>query len=134
MATYQWDGALSVGNQNIDDDHKVLIDTVGRLHEAMRTGQSKEVVGAILDDLVRSTEEHFEREEGFMLKINYVDYLPHKAEHERLLREVRDLQSRFNAGTITITVSVSNFLSDWLVKHILGLDKKLAATIAKASA
>lgn len=134
MAMYQWDNALSVGNQYIDEDHKQLIDTVARLHEAMRTGQGKDVVGGILDDLVRYTEDHFAREEGFMREINYVDYLPHKAEHERLVKEVKDLQARFNAGSITITVSVSNFLADWLRNHILGLDKKLATTIANAKA
>lgn len=133
MATYQWDDTLSVDNENIDDDHKLLIETVARLHEAMRTGQGKDVVGSALDDLVRFTEEHFEREEGFMRQINYVDYLPHKAEHERLLKEVRDLQARFKAGSITITVSVSNFLADWLRNHIVGLDKKLARDIAKAA-
>lgn len=133
MALYGWDDALSVGNQNIDDDHRLLIDTIARLHDAMRTGQGKEIVGGILDDLVRNTEEHFEREESFMLHINYADYLPHKAEHERLVREVKDLQARFKSGSITITVSVSNFLSDWLVKHIQGLDMKLARELEKAA-
>ncbi len=132
MALYQWDDALSVGNQHIDDDHKQLIDLVSRLNEAMRTGQPKDVVGNILDDLVISTEGHFEREEGFMRKINYVDYQSHKAEHERLVKEVKDLQARFNAGSITITVSVSNFLADWLRNHIQGLDKKLANAIVAA--
>lgn len=132
MALYQWDDALSVGNQHIDDDHKQLIDLVASLNEAMRTGQNKEVVGKILDDLVRSTVTHFEREEGFMRQISYVDYQSHKAEHERLVREVKDLQERFANGSITITVSVSNFLADWLRNHIRGLDKKLAAAIAVA--
>ena len=68
-----------------------------------------------------------------MLHINYADYLPHKAEHERLVREVKDLQARFKSGSITITVSVSNFLSDWLVKHIQGLDMKLARELEKAA-
>ncbi|MBS1154890.1 MAG: bacteriohemerythrin [Proteobacteria bacterium] len=132
MALYQWDDALSVGNQHIDDDHKQLIDLVASLNEAMRTGQNKDVVGKILDDLVRSTVNHFEREEGFMRQIDYVDYQSHKAEHERLVREVKDLQERFDNGSITITVSVSNFLADWLRNHIQGLDKKLAAAIAVA--
>lgn len=130
MALYQWDDALSVGNQHIDDDHKQLIELVASLNEAMRTGEGKVVVGKILDDLVSYTESHFQREEGFMRQINYVDYQSHKAEHERLVKEVKDLQARFNAGSITITVSVSNFLADWLRNHILGLDKKLANAIA----
>lgn len=130
MALYQWDDVLSVGNEHIDDDHKLLISTVARLHEAMRTGQGKDVVGTILDDLVRYTEDHFEREEGFMRAIDYPDYLSHKAEHTRLVKEVKDVQARFKSGSITITVSVSNFLADWLRNHIMGLDKKLANAIA----
>ncbi|MDR3412905.1 MAG: bacteriohemerythrin [Formivibrio sp.] len=132
MALYQWDDTLSVGNQNIDDDHKQLIDLAASLNEAMRAGKGKDVVGQILDDLIKSTESHFEREEGFMREINYVDFQSHKAEHERLVKEVKDLQARFEAGSITITVSVGNFLADWLRNHIQGLDKKLAKAIVAA--
>lgn len=67
-----------------------------------------------------------------MREIDYPDYLQHKAEHERLLVQIRDLQARFRSGSITITVSVSNFLSDWLFYHIVWQDKKLVAAIHAA--
>lgn len=132
MALYQWDDALSVGNRHIDDDHKHLMDLVAQLHDAMRAGQGKDVVGGILENLINYTHTHFEMEEKFMRDINYPDYEAHRAEHARLVKEVKDLQSRFQSGSITITVSVSNFLSDWLRNHILGLDMKLANAILAA--
>lgn len=129
MALYQWDDALSVGNVQIDNDHKHLMELVIQLHDAMRTGKGRDVVGNILEDLINYTHSHFEMEEKFMREINYSEYEAHKAEHARLVKEVTDLQTRFKTGNITITVSVSNFLSDWLRNHILGLDQKLANAI-----
>jgi len=133
MALYVWDDSLSVGNAQIDKDHKRLIDLVAQLNEAMRSGQGRTVVGAILDDLVSYTEDHFRTEENYMREINYPDFPVHQAEHERLVKEVKDLQTRFQSGSITITVSVSNFLADWLRNHILVQDKKLASALGSAS-
>lgn len=132
MALYEWDDSLSVGNAQIDKDHKRLMDLVAQLNEAMRSGQGRSAVGTILDELVSYTEEHFRTEENFMREINYPDFPVHKAEHERLVKEVKDLQTRFQSGSITITVSVSNFLADWLRNHILVQDKKLASAIGSA--
>jgi hemerythrin len=125
MALLVWEEALSVGDAHIDDEHKHLFSLMDQLYEAMRNSQPREVVGALLDELVRQTEQHFAEEEVFMKKIGYADFAEHKTEHERLLRDVYEVQSRFHAGAISITVSVSNYLAAWLKDHIKTQDQKL---------
>ncbi len=132
MAEYQWSDELSVGDPGIDDEHKTLLDLVEKLRAATRSGQGRDEVGQLLDELVSYTVTHFAHEESHMREIDYPDYPQHKAEHERLLVQIRDLQARFRSGSITITVSVSNFLSDWLFYHIVWQDKKLVAAIHAA--
>lgn len=130
MAYFAWSDDLQVGNSFIDNDHQKLIALVNRLHDAMAQGQGKDILGKILDELIRYTREHFKREEDHMQKIRYADFAAHKQEHDKLIKEVVDLQSKFSAGNGMLTVQVSGFLRNWLVNHIMKTDKKLASAIS----
>jgi hypothetical protein len=46
-----WGQSLSVGVSQFDDQHKKLIDLINRLHEAMKTGNSKDALGDFLQSL-----------------------------------------------------------------------------------
>lgn len=130
MAYFNWTNDLSVGNAQIDSDHKQLVDLVNKLHDAMKAGKGNTVLGDILAELIQYTASHFKREEMLMQKISYTEYAEHKAEHTKLVAEVLELQARFKSGTSTLSVSVFNFLSDWLRTHIKSRDAKLGLAIA----
>jgi hemerythrin len=131
MGYFSWNDELSVGSSFIDNDHRKLISLVNQLHEAMREGQDKDILQPVLAELIKYTQEHFTREEEHMEKIQYADRAAHKAEHDKLLNEVLEMQKKFNDGSAMLTFQVSKFLRDWLVNHIMQSDKKLAAAIWK---
>lgn len=113
-------------------DHKHLIDLLSQLHDAMSLGKGNAVLGNILDELITYTATHFKREETLMQQIGYVDYVSHKAEHDKFVGEALALQNRFKTGAAMLTVSVFNFLSNWLRDHIKSRDVKLGqALLAK---
>lgn len=129
MPVVRWSDALSVGNRQIDDDHRHLFALLDKLQDAMRQGKAKAVLADILDELVRYTRQHFSREEDYMLRIGYADYKLHKAEHDRLMAEVGELQKRFNAGALTLSITLNEFLGNWLNTHIMSSDVKLVAAL-----
>lgn len=129
MAFFNWTNDLASGNPQIDSDHKHLIDLLNKLHEAMSTGKGNTVLGNILDELIKYTATHFRREETLMQQIGYAEYESHKAEHSKLVNEVLALQARFQSGSATLSVSVFNFLSNWLRDHITSRDVKLCQAI-----
>lgn len=133
MATVQWSETLSVGNAQIDDDHRQLFRLLDRLQLAMKQGKANTVMGGILDELVGYTVTHFQREEQFMRRIGYADFAAHKAEHDKLIAQVQDLQARFKSGAITLSISTHQFLGDWLNSHIMQSDMKLARALASAA-
>ncbi|MFA9438446.1 bacteriohemerythrin [Uliginosibacterium sp. sgz301328] len=133
MAVVRWSEDLRVGNRAIDDDHQALFEMLDRLHDAMRVGQGSSAVGPVLQELVRYTEMHFRREEHYMRQIGYAGYAAHKAEHDRLIREVRELQARCTSGAVTMSLKVHTFLTDWLRNHIMAMDKQLASEIVAVS-
>jgi len=122
MALITWSDELSVGVKKFDDQHKVLIDRLNELHDAMRTGKSNEVIGKVLDSLVEYTIHHFKSEEEAFDAFDYPAADQHKKEHKSFTDKAATLQSDFKAGKLFLSVEVMNFLIDWVQKHIQGSD------------
>jgi len=123
-----WSTALAVGHAEIDDQHRKLIEVANRLNEAMRRGEGRTAIGAVLDELVRYTTFHFEFEESLMKKSNYPDVFRHQGEHKKLVGDVLAQKAKFDSGE-ALSSELLSFLRDWLVNHILKTDKALASSL-----
>lgn len=124
MPLIQWNHNLSVQVNELDNQHKKLIQMINDLQDAMRAGKGKDVVGKILNELVRYTVDHFSTEEKYFDRFDYPDMAAHMDEHARFVKEVAGFKKEFEEGRIGLTIKLMNFLSDWLQKHIMGSDKK----------
>ena len=127
MPIIQWTDKFSVNVAGIDAHHKVLIDMINQLHDAMRSGKADLELGVILDKLIEYTDFHFKYEESLMGPNAYPGMGSHKIAHKALIDQVIDLQAKFKKGQTGLSIHVINFLKDWLSNHILGEDKKLGA-------
>jgi hemerythrin len=126
MALMEWSPTFSVKVKKFDDQHKKLVDLVNQLHDAMKAGQGNVALGAILQQLINYTATHFKDEEQVMQANGYPDLAKHKTIHADLVKQVLDLQKKFQTGEAggVLTMKVLSFLKDWLVTHIQGEDKK----------
>jgi methyl-accepting chemotaxis protein/hemerythrin len=97
---------------------------VNELHDAMQRKQSKEAIGSILGRLIEYTASHFGAEEEAFRRSGYSEEARHKQHHAELVGQVLELQRKFSAGETLLTQSVIEFLQDWLINHIKGVDKK----------
>lgn len=129
MNLINWNASLSVKIGSIDAQHQKLVSIINALNEAMLQGKGKAVLGAILADLAKYTAEHFHHEETLMTQAAYPKFAEHKAEHKRLVEQVEQLARDFESGSTGISVSVMNFLSDWLRNHIMGRDMDYIASM-----
>jgi hemerythrin len=125
MALIDWNDKLATGVSAIDNDHKKLVQMVNALNEAMKTGQGKDIMGKLLKDLASYTMTHFAMEERLMKENKYPEEVEHCKQHEALRVQVRALIAKQEAGAVAITLSVMNFLKDWLGTHIMNTDQKL---------
>ena len=119
----EWDDSFATGVRTLDDQHRRLFDMVNDLHDAMQQKRSKDAVGSILDRLIEYTASHFSAEEEGFRRSNYPQEAQHKAHHAKLVEQVLDLQRKFNSGEALLTQSVIEFLQDWLINHIKGVDR-----------
>lgn len=121
---FPWSDTYSVKIGMIDMQHKNLVGMVNALHQAMVAGHGKDELGKILSALVKYTQVHFKTEEGLMESHKYPEYTQHKSEHEKLTKTVLEFQAKFQKSEVGLTIEVMQFLKDWLVKHIMGSDKR----------
>ena len=131
MKNIRWDDSLSVGVEEIDEDHRRLVDLFNLLSEAVGAEESAEYIDALLVELISCTEWHFHHEERLMIRYGYDGMEDHKDEHIDLIDNVRDLQRRFYESRQTLTTDNIEFLADWLTGHIVGVDMRMGYFLAQ---
>ncbi|MDA8212497.1 MAG: bacteriohemerythrin [Clostridia bacterium] len=124
MAMFAWDEKYSVNVKEFNDHHKKLIDLINELHDGMKVGKGKEIMSTMLKKLIDYTQFHFSTEEKYLTRYAYPEYQLHKAQHDQFVNKVLKFQQDFEKGNILASMDVMNFLKDWLVNHILVIDKK----------
>ena len=83
------------------------------------------MVAQLLGSIVADTQEHLRREEHLMEVAKFPDLERHKQGHARFVQELRQLQQKYQAGSITVAAQLSTLLRDWLSLHIRRNDKGL---------
>ena len=79
--------------------------------------------------LLDYTKQHFSDEEAIQMKNQYPDYMRHKKIHEDFKRTAADFVRKIESEgpTIANVGQINTLLAGWLLNHIKGEDKKLAA-------
>lgn len=127
MGLSDWSPKYTVNHPVMDEHHHSLFKLIDRLSEAIMEKKEKEIIGETLNALIDYTKMHFAAEEHLMRQANFPGLPQHKEAHDRLVAQVQEYQRRFKAGDSSVTAEISQFLmTDWLVKHILGMDELYA--------
>jgi hemerythrin len=122
-----WGKILSVGVDEIDEDHRKLVDTFNVLNRAVTEGESPDYLAAVLEELINCTVWHFSHEERLMLKYGYQRIEEHKAEHKELIRSAKELQQEILQAGKPVADEHIVFLERWLTQHILTDDMQLGS-------
>lgn len=125
----EWSERFKLGHKRIDSDHQKLIALINQLSDAMTKRVGKEACCGVLQELVSYFQTHFAMEEDLMARHNYSQSAAHKAEHVQFVKQVEELQAKFETGSVTLSISLLNFLRNWLANHILMTDKALVAAL-----
>lgn len=132
MSMVLWDDAYSVDIQEIDEQHKCLIDIMNELYTAIANKSNRDLIGDVLDKLVDYTKVHFAVEETLMRIFHYEGYDEHKAIHDKIVERVLEFQGKFRAGDDKVGMELLMFLKDWLFDHINKVDKEYVKTFHNA--
>ena len=126
MPLMQWTQAMSVGLEELDDDHKVLIRVINDLAANAGDTARRDVVRQCLLSLRRYAEFHFAREEKVMSACKYAGLDSQKSEHRDFVKRIQEVTARFDEDTEgsieVVNEALLGFLKEWLNHHILTED------------
>ena len=131
----EWTPALSVGVEEIDDQHRELFRRAARLLDGIRKGEPEEL-GGLVDFLHEYAVLHFGAEEAFMRETGFKGYARHKAEHDRFVSDPVALareHERTGTGAF-MSLRVNHWLTQWLGDHVSGTDAELGKFLARRTA
>ncbi len=121
-----WSDDLTVGVRAIDDDHRVLLGLLNRMHAVSHPDETADMISRLLFDLAAYTSDHFRREEVVMEVCGYPDITAHKLAHAKLEQQIANFVKRQNAETDDgLAEDIRQFLDDWLTDHIGRMDKAI---------
>jgi hemerythrin len=123
-----------IGVPFMDADHRGLTAATDRLLAAVAANSDIAAINEAFVDLVSLTLTHFDREELSMAENGYADYGPHKAEHARLVEQISAIADRIKADNHGLTSDLTNFLSEWLCRHVETFDKAYAHHLREVGA
>ncbi|RDH89371.1 MAG: hemerythrin [endosymbiont of Seepiophila jonesi] len=133
-AFVEWSDSLSVGIEEIDEQHKILVNLINRMHQAIHERHGSDAAKGILAELADYTRIHFAVEESLMRILNYPGYEEHKEIHEELLNHVIELVQKVESGKTAIGFELLHFLKTWLTKHIMEEDMQYTGFFLAAGA
>ncbi|HEX2395631.1 MAG TPA: bacteriohemerythrin [Bacteroidales bacterium] len=127
----EWKSDMSVGSEELDYQHRHMIEIINEVYRAFIKGEHREVIGPILDKLSQYVVYHFTMEEVYFEMFNFYDKEKHIKEHNMFREKVIAFNNKFKSNDATLTCDVMNFLKDWLHDHVLESDQKYIDCFAK---
>ena len=131
MALITWTSAISVKIEEIDLQHKKLIEVLNKLHDSMKVGKSDDVMHSTLIELAEYSMHHFDTEEMYFAKFNYPDADSHIREHKEFIAKVENFLKQYDAQKAFITIDLMHFIANWVVNHVKGTDQKYSEFFKK---
>ena len=123
MRQRAWSEDFRLGIRKIDEEHAVLLNILNSLEDAVAQGKENAIVRKAIDELMLYAYSHFATEEQMLREYGYPDYERHKEIHEAATGKILELADVDEAGSPDVS-EVITFLTDWLINHIQGIDKK----------
>ena len=125
MPLIEWSDNYSVGVEDIDHEHKGLIDLINQLYTNLEQGTSADEIAEFFGEIYANISAHFALEEKFMRESKYPEYVAHKNEHEQLLEDIRDLMDEYEHRSAIDEQELSTRLQTWFSDHFRNMDSRL---------
>lgn len=126
MPLIEWRPEYEIGYTAVDREHEELIRLLNALYAALGKNAPTDDIQAFLGEVFARISAHFALEESVMRREGYDQYAEHKAEHEQLLDDIRDIMDAYDAGRyVNLEDEFADKLRHWFVDHFSTTDARL---------
>ena len=126
MALIEWREEFKTGVPAVDYEHETMVALLNELYRNLGADASDDEIQAFLGEVYARIAAHFALEEKMMRDSNYDQFEDHKADHDRLLEEIREIMDRHaREGYAGYGEDLERELRDWFVVHFKTKDPRL---------
>lgn len=132
MPLLEWRDEFAIGVQEVDYEHLELIRLINKVYANLAESRgTNPLVGAFLGEVHTKIAAHFALEEKVMRERRYGEYSAHKAEHEHLLNEIREIMDAYDTGGyVGLEDDLAQTLDVWFGRHFQTFDAEFHRAIA----
>ena len=125
MSELGWRREYVTGEEDIDAQHKQILEIFETLAAAVGRTDEADVLGETVEAMAGYVEEHFGLEERLMADSGYPGFDAHHDLHRGFVRQVLQLQRSLRADDVTpeLLAETVTFLQRWFVEHITVADQ-----------
>ncbi len=123
MDFFKWKESFSIGIDEIDQQHRLLLKYLNACHLQVFDGKRSEIDPSLIDELKAYAATHFRFEESLMRAGGYPKLGHQEQQHKYFESQITEFESACAGGTERTAQSVLAFLRDWFLDHILEQDK-----------
>ena len=127
MNKIEWDNSLATGIKSIDEEHKMLIERLNSVTEAIEKHLDEGTIVKTLDFLLDYTDFHFSNEEKFISDNGYPGLEFQQEQHKKFKNSINQiiLDYQEDGADKDIARQIYDLLFVWLKKHIMEVDHQL---------
>lgn len=125
MSLITWRDEFRLGVESVDVEHRELIELINNLDSAMQQDATQDMVVEALGEIYARIAAHFALEEKIMRDAHYIDFRPHKQDHEVLLDELLEVIDSVDEEGGYDRDALSRDLDTWFSDHFRTHDAKL---------
>lgn len=130
---FRWDECFVTGLPDIDIQHQRLVEITNQLGSLVMQGPdvSHDDITAVVQSLSAYASFHFHEEESMMHRVGLNEHqiARHHQDHVNFMKDVEKMHSEVSADKPDTPRLILKFLTNWLVYHILGVDKFMARQV-----
>lgn len=121
----QWREHLSVGVEEIDEQHRRLFAAFNDFVAACDGGKGKDEVTRLFDFLDAYVVTHFAAEERLQRRLAFPDYERHREQHQKFMHDLADMKERLSSEgpSLPLVITTGRVMAGWLIEHISGMDR-----------
>jgi len=130
----EWRESLAIGIEEIDKQHRQLLEHYDQLLKACETGRGIDELKTLIGFLEGYVVHHFRAEESLQRLHRYPGYSAHKLEHDSFIARLEDLKQEITREGVALhhVVETNHLLLKWLIHHISTVDVQLGRFLKNA--
>jgi diguanylate cyclase (GGDEF)-like protein/hemerythrin-like metal-binding protein/PAS domain S-box-containing protein len=131
MKFFYWNANFEIGIPQIDMQHRRLVDMINALAAVIADGSKLPEAEALISRLIEYAAVHFADEERLMetAPLPEEEKALHRQVHRSFVEKVETVFRRPDLQEAEVAEQVLEFLTTWLISHILRSDMKIGAAL-----